>query len=984
MNTQLTNIYSSESNYTPTSSFNAFTASIASFTSSINTQIANVYASESNYTPTSSFNSYTSSANTQIANVYASHSNYTPTASFNAFTSSYNTGSFSGSFSGSFRGDGSGLTNISASSIVGLVLNQIASGSVTASVSPAYGFSVNASSSISGAFAVSSSGVAGAFKGSGSGMFTVDGTSGRLLTVDDTLTGTLLSVVDSSNLPILEVNSTHTAVVSGSLIVTGGVTGSLQGTASWALNAVSSSYTLSSSYAATSSFADNFLVAGTITAQRIVVQTISSSVIFSSGSNTFGNSLANQQIFTGSVHVTGSLDVNGSPVIVTSQTSSMVVLSSSYANNATSASYATVATSASYAANATTASYWSGSIATASYAFSSSQATSASYWSGSIATASYSLQSLSASLAQIAISASFATTAAYAMNGGGGGVSAIYISDEGALQGTASYFDFNGSGVTATVSNGTASITIPGATGGGGVVGQNAILNQTSPATTWSFSHNLGTLYPVFTIFDSSDNVIIPQQIHAETTNSALIYFSSPRAGHAVAALGGGIVSSSYAVSSSYSFSSTSASYALSSSYAVSSSKAVSSSYALSSSYAANADLLDGKDSSIFATTGSNVFNGTQTITGSNKLLIGSYPSTTTYPTASLIVSNVPFLSDVEDHNIGIVATGIADSINGSASKGWGVGVYGKGWTAGGIRSAGIIGEGMVSASTDAGSAIGVRGYSNQTHSGGANIGLYADVTGGLTNYALYMNRGDIASNAAQAWTLVSSTNALNIQSGLLNVDTSTNTISTTGRMTATSFTGSLFGTASNATSASYALNTTTASYSNSSTSASFASTASYWSGSINNVLSASYAATSSYSNAFTVGGTLTAQRLVVQTITSSVIYSSGSNVFGNDLANTQVLTGSVSITGSLAVNGSNAILSNQTSSMSVATASQATNVVGAANRILFNSATNTTTTSNNLTWEDSTNLMTLGSATGTAGTISKIALYTSSFGGYG
>jgi hypothetical protein len=48
--------------------------------------------------------------------------------------------------------------------------------------------------------------------------------------------------------------------------------------------------------------------------------------------------------------------------------------------------------------------------------------------------------------------------------------------------------------------------------------------------------------------------------------------------------------------------------------------------------------------------------------------------------------------------------------------------------------------------------------------------------------------------------------------------------------------------------------------------------------------------------------GTITAQTLVVQTVTSSVIYSSGSNVFGNNIANTQVMTGSVTVTGSLAV----------------------------------------------------------------------------------
>ena len=71
-------------------------------------------------------------------------------------------------------------------------------------------------------------------------------------------------------------------------------------------------------------------------------------------------------------------------------------------------------------------------------------------------------------------------------------------------------------------------------------------------------------------------------------------------------------------------------------------------------------------------------------------------------------------------------------------------------------------------------------------------------------------------------------------------------------------------------------------------------------------MLSASYAQTASYSDTFRVGGTLTAQTLVVQTISSSIIYSSGSNTFGNSLANNQIFTGSVSVTGSLTVNGRN------------------------------------------------------------------------------
>lgn len=64
-----------------------------------------------------------------------------------------------------------------------------------------------------------------------------------------------------------------------------------------------------------------------------------------------------------------------------------------------------------------------------------------------------------------------------------------------------------------------------------------------------------------------------------------------------------------------------------------------------------------------------------------------------------------------------------------------------------------------------------------------------------------------------------------------------------------------------------------------------------------------------SISGSLTVTNQITAQTLVVQTITSSVIYSSGSNIFGNNISNTQQFTGSVSITGSLSLNGNNAVV---------------------------------------------------------------------------
>ena len=114
------------------------------------------------------------------------------------------------------------------------------------------------------------------------------------------------------------------------------------------------------------------------------------------------------------------------------------------------------------------------------------------------------------------------------------------------------------------------------------------------------------------------------------------------------------------------------------------------------------------------------------------------------------------------------------------------------------------------------------------------------------------------------------------------------------------------------AVSASYAV---TASYANTSTSSSYSLTASYVLNAVSssysvtasyvlNAISSSYAATASSADDFTVRGTLTAQRIVVQTITSSTEYVTGSTIFGSLPSNTHQFTGSVSITGSLGING--------------------------------------------------------------------------------
>jgi hypothetical protein len=131
---------------------------------------------------------------------------------------------------------------------------------------------------------------------------------------------------------------TGNEVVTGSLTVLGGITGAITGSAtsasfaasatsaSFALNATSASYALNSTSASfatraiTASYADALTVAGTLTAQTLVVQTITSSVSTITGSTNFGSLLANTHAFTGSVSITGSLTVvtTGTELQVTS------------------------------------------------------------------------------------------------------------------------------------------------------------------------------------------------------------------------------------------------------------------------------------------------------------------------------------------------------------------------------------------------------------------------------------------------------------------------------------------------------------------------------------------------------------------------------------------------------------------------------------------------------------------------------------------
>ncbi len=80
-----------------------------------------------------------------------------------------------------------------------------------------------------------------------------------------------------------------------------------------------------------------------------------------------------------------------------------------------------------------------------------------------------------------------------------------------------------------------------GAGGGGGAgLGSYSLLDQTTPSTTWSFQHNAGQRYPVFQVFDTNGNVVIPTQIRTIDENNAEIIFGSAQSGKVIASLGSG------------------------------------------------------------------------------------------------------------------------------------------------------------------------------------------------------------------------------------------------------------------------------------------------------------------------------------------------------------------------------------------------------------------------------------------------------------
>ena len=108
--------------------------------------------------------------------------------------------------------------------------------------------------------------------------------------------------------------------------------------------------------------------------------------------------------------------------------------------------------------------------------------------------------------------------------------------------------DSTGIKIEGDSSTGIARIYLDGVAAAGGGNGSTALLSVTGATSTWTFTHNLGEKYPAITVFDSNNNVIIPQNIEAVSDTQLVVSFASPQTGYVTATVGGGLpsISSSY------------------------------------------------------------------------------------------------------------------------------------------------------------------------------------------------------------------------------------------------------------------------------------------------------------------------------------------------------------------------------------------------------------------------------------------------------
>ena len=504
--------------------------------------------------------------------------------------------------------------------------------------------------------------------------------------------------------------------------------------------------------------------------------------------------------------------------------------------------------------------------------------------------------------------------ARYALSGSlgsGGGISAIYIATQGVLQGTASYFDFNGSGVNATINDGTASIQITGGGGGGGGVYNSyfAELSQSSAANTWSFFHDLGVQHPVVTVYDELHQVIQPLTIEALTTSSLEIVFSSARKGYAVATIGSALpyVSASYEGYSLQIIDGTPT-------WAVSASAVATASYVDYSNVANKPTLVS---SSVQVLGGSGVWSGSAQLPVG--VVSGSSQLTSSYDSRYVLSGSI---TQTTWDNIANKPGGI---ISGSSQLPAGLISGSSQLPSGIISSSAQLPTGVVSGSSQ---IIGILSPLNAVSASlisktgsyattGSNIFVGNQTisaslfVSGTTNFnsAVAINDANVNLTNTASLNLTSGSSIYVANNGIISLTGSllvTGSASITGSVTATSFVGTIVSnngviSGSSQLTSSYDLRYETIGRGIVSGSSQILAGSGIWSSSAQ--MPAGVISSSTQLEGATFDN-LTIRNLHTLYETSSVVYASGSNQFGDELTDVQILSGSVEVTGELKLNG--------------------------------------------------------------------------------
>ena len=262
-------------------------------------------------------------------------------------------------------------------------------------------------------------------------------------------------------------------------------------------------------------------VDGIITARQLNIDYVSSSIMYTSGSTKFGDTIDDTHEFTGSLFISGSVNISSGSLTIdgvsfsamTSGTSGTSGSSGSDGTSGTSGSDGTSGTSGVDGVSGTSGtSGSSGSDGTSGTSGDSLFALTGSAWS---------------TTNDVEITGSLDISGSITLNGqaiGTGKLDEVVFNNytssvTSSFAGTSSYAIYAENAVI--------------------VSGANKQLYVSSPSTTWSFIHNLHERYPVINVFDSNGYIVVPETIRSVNQDLIEVYFNTPETGHIVASVGG-------------------------------------------------------------------------------------------------------------------------------------------------------------------------------------------------------------------------------------------------------------------------------------------------------------------------------------------------------------------------------------------------------------------------------------------------------------